>query len=170
MYSNAVGCMKVKPLVLFLFTSLVTGQALARNCQALVELQNGVVKQANRMFGGSPDRFAIVVCNNQTEAVFSQFYAQMHFQPGRSLNVPTAGLSPVNTAVEPDNRARTTGMLAAEDESKDLFNLKMRTRFSNGEALDYSSEQQLPPGKSVIFQDNGFTVGVVRLGQNHPAR
>lgn len=162
--------MKGKALILVVFASLFSVQVKARNCQALVELQNGVIAQANQMFGGSPDRFAIVVCHNQTEAVFSQFYAQMHLQPTRSLNVPTAGLSPVNSAVEPDNRARTTGMLAAEDESKDLFNLKMRTRFSNGEAVDYSSEQRLPPGKSTIFRDKGFTVGIVRLGKDHPAR
>ena len=157
--------MKQKVLLLAVLTGLLSGQAIAQNCQRLVELQNSAVEQANNMFNGPDNRFSIVVCNNTSEAIYGQFYAQMQFQRTRSFGVPTAGLSPVNAAIQPGNRARTTGMISAEDENNDVFNIKLRTRFTSGEAVDYSSEQKLPPGKSAVFQDQGFTVGVVRLGK-----
>lgn len=158
--------MKKKVVALLALTGIFSGQTMAQSCQALVELQTGAVKEANRLFEGSPNRFSIVVCNNQGKAIYRQFYAQIHFERTRALSIPTAGLSPVNAPLQPDNRSKTTGLIAAEDESANQFSIKLRTRYSNGDAVDYSATKQITPGQSVIFEDQGFTVGVVRLGGN----
>lgn len=158
--------MKKKALGLLVLAGICSGQTMAQSCQALVELQTGAVLEANRLFGGSSNRFSVVVCNNQSEAIYRQFYAQIHFERTRALSIPTAGLSPVNAPLQPDNRSKTTGLIAAEDEAKNQFNIKLRTRYTSGEAVDYSAVKQLSPGQSAVFEDKGFTVGIVRLGNN----
>ncbi len=148
-------------IVIILFF-ILPPKALANSCHAIASETLSSQTRTAQLFNTRDAIFYVVLCS-ESPATFNVFYAQMHSQQRHNTQVPTASLSQLKQPFEANGGSRSTGFMAADTSKPEHYVLKMRTRFGTHQAVDIAKSLRLPEGDSVIFEQQGMTIGIVRL-------
>ena len=154
--------MRLLSSLILLALAVLPKVAMADSCNDIVELHNQKQLKTATLLESTKPQFSVVVCRSKGQPVYAEFYTYIHFDR-HQYGVPKGGLTAIKKALNRDMKTRITGVLTAGPQLENLFTLKFRARFENGDFVDVAENLTLKTGESGVFSQADFIVGVARL-------
>jgi hypothetical protein len=140
--------------------AVLQAKEASNDCEQLIQKSFASQISAAKLFQSV---FVAVVCKEAPIPIYEVLYANMYSPEVLATVSPVVSFSKVKQVINPNGESKTTGILAADRTVEDQFTIKTRTRLASGEAIDISKQTQLEEGKFILFEDRGFSFGLLRL-------
>jgi hypothetical protein len=134
-----------------------------KGCEQLIQKSFASQIQAAKLFQNTRSVFVAVVCKKEQLPIYEVLYANMYSPEVLATASPVVSFTKVRQVINPNGKSNTTGILAADRKVENQFTIKTRTRLATGEGIDISKQTNLDAGQFIIFEDRGFSVGLLRL-------
>ncbi|WP_412972133.1 hypothetical protein [Glaciecola sp. MF2-115] len=143
--------------------AVLQAKEASNDCEQLIQKSFASQISAAKLFQNSQSVFVAVVCKEAPLPIYEVLYANMYSPEVLATVSPVVSFSKVKQVINPNGESKTTGILVADRTEEDQFTIKTRTRLATGEAIDINKQTTLDEGKFILFEDRGFSVGLLRL-------